>query len=74
MEIFPRYWPFVRGIRHRWIPLTMASDAKFDGFFDRRLNKQLTNNQDAGDLRRHCPHYDVTVMWQHLKILLPDGP
>ena len=26
MEIFPRYWPFVRGI-HRWIPHTKASDA-----------------------------------------------
>ena len=21
------------------------------------------NNGDAGDLRRHCPHYDVTVMY-----------
>ena len=26
METFPRYWPFVMGIR-RWIPLTKASDA-----------------------------------------------
>ena len=26
---FPRFWPFVRGIyRHRWIPLTKASDAE----------------------------------------------
>ena len=21
------------------------------------------NNQDAGDVRRHCAHYDVTVIW-----------
>ena len=26
-NIFPRYWPFVRGI-HRWIPRTNASDAE----------------------------------------------
>ena len=29
----------------------------FDVFFDLRLN-----NRDAGDLRRHTTHYDVTVM------------
>ena len=29
-KYFPRYWPFVRGsMRHRWIPLTKASDAGF---------------------------------------------
>ena len=31
----------------------------FDAFFDLRMNKQ---NRDAGDLRRHCTHYDVTLM------------
>ena len=43
--LFPRYWPFVRGI-HRWpvIPLTKASDAELwcDAFFDLRLNHQLS--------------------------------
>ena len=34
----------------------------FDVFFDLRLNKQLINNGEAGDLRRHSAHYDVTVM------------
>ena len=34
----------------------------FDVFFDLRLNKQLVNNREAGDLRRHRAHYDVIVM------------
>ena len=33
----------------------------FEVFLDLRLNKQV-NNRDAGDLRRHQGHYDVTVM------------
>ena len=34
----------------------------FDVFFDLRLNKRLSKNRDAGDLRRHRVYYDVTVM------------
>ena len=34
----------------------------FDVFFDLRLNKQLKNNREAGDLRRYHAHYDVTLM------------
>ena len=34
----------------------------FDAFFDLCLNKWLMNNREAGDLRRHRAHYDVTVM------------
>ena len=33
----------------------------FDVFFDLRPNKQLRNNGEAGDLRRHPAHYDVIV-------------
>ena len=33
----------------------------FDVFFDLRLNGWV-NNREAGDLRHHCGHYDVTVM------------
>ena len=34
-----------------------------DVFFDLRLNnKGLSKNRDAGDLRRHCAHFDVSVM------------
>ena len=41
---------------------TKASDAKLDIFFVLRLNKRLSKQQEAGDLRRHRVHYDVTVM------------
>ena len=61
METFPRYWPFVRGIHRSPVnsphkgPVTRG----FDVFFDLHLNKQLSN---AGDLGRHCAHYDVIVI------------
>ena len=35
----------------------------FDVFFNLRLNERYwENNREAGDLRRHRAHYDVTVM------------
>ena len=34
----------------------------FDVFFDLRLNENLINNREAGDLRRYRAHYDVIVM------------
>ena len=34
----------------------------FDIFFDLCLNKQLSNNCEAGDLRRHRAHFAVIVM------------
>ena len=34
----------------------------FAVFFDLGLNNGRVNNRDAGDLRRHCAHNDVTVM------------
>ena len=34
----------------------------FDAHFDLRPNRRLRNNREAGDLRRHRAHYDVTVM------------
>ena len=34
----------------------------FGVFFDLCLNKGLINYRDAGDLRRHGAHYDVTVI------------
>ena len=39
-------------------PVTRSVDV----FFDLRLNKRLSNNREAGDLRRHRGHNDVTVM------------
>ena len=58
---FPRYWPFVRGIhRYPQKPETRS----FDVFFDLRLKNGWVNNRNAGDLRRHCAHFDVTVMYE----------
>ena len=61
---FPRYWPFMRGTTgHRWIPLTKASDAEL-WFFSVicTWTNDSANNRDTDDLKRHCAHYDVTVM------------
>ena len=50
---------------HRWIPLTQTSDAELWCFL---WTNGWVNNQDAGDLRRHRAHYDVTVMWCRIVI------
>ena len=34
----------------------------FDVFFNLRLNKWLSKNREAGELRRHLAHFDVTAM------------
>ena len=61
---FPRHWPFVRGIYGRqWIPLTKTSDADLWCFlwFKQAWINHWVNNGEAGDLRRHQAHHDVTV-------------
>ena len=61
---FPRYWPYVRGIHRspvnsphkgQWREALMFSliCAWINGW---------VNNREAGDLRCHHTHYDVTVM------------
>ena len=60
---FPRYWPFVPVTGE--FPSQRPVTRSFDVFFDLRLNKRWVNNRDAGDLRRHCAHYDVIVMSLH---------
>ena len=61
---FPRYWPFLRGI-HR-SPVNFPHQVQW-----RRalmfsvicaLNIRLGKQSEAGDLRRHCVHYDVIIM------------
>ena len=42
---------------HRWFSLPKASDMELCDW-----TIGWANNQDAGDLRRHCAHYDITVM------------
>ena len=61
---FPRYWPFVRGI-HR-SPVKSLHKGQWRGtlmfsLICARMNGWV-NNCEAGDLRRLCAHYDVTVM------------
>ena len=49
---------------HGWIPLTKASDAEL--WFISLIcpwTNGLANNRDAGDLRRHRAHYEVTVIY-----------
>ena len=47
-------------IGHWWIPLVTRS---FDDiFFDLHLNKRLSKQSRHWCLRRHCAHYDTTVM------------
>ena len=65
---FPRYRPFMRGIRRSPAnPITKASDAERWCFFDLRLNKRLSRHRHTSDLTRHCAHYYATVMfgWYH---------
>ena len=60
---FPRYWPFVRGIhRSRWIPHTKASDGALMFSLICVWINCWVNSREAGDLRRHRGHYDVSVM------------
>ena len=61
---FPRYWPFVQGI-HR-TPVNSPHKGQWRGalmfsLIRARINGWV-NNREAGDLRRHRPHYDVIVM------------
>ena len=48
-------------------PSQQAEKRSLDAFFDLRLTNGLVNNRDAGGLRCHLGHYDVTVMkiWLH---------
>ena len=62
---FPRYWPFVRGI-HR-PPVNSPHKGQWRGALMLSLICACwVNNREAGDLRRHRAHYDVTVMWSQL--------
>ena len=75
MEAFPHYWPFVKGIHRspadsphkgQWRGVLMFSliCAEINGW-------GWANSREAGDLRRHRAHYNVTVVirqgaWQLL--------
>ena len=61
---FPRYWPFVKGI-HR-SPVNSPHKGQWRGALIFSLICAWinggVNHREAGDLRRHRAHYDVTVM------------
>ena len=62
---FPRYWPFVRGI-HR-SPVNSPHKGQWCGSLMFSLTyvwiNGWVNSGEAGDLRLHHAHYDVTVMF-----------
>ena len=61
---FPHYWPFVWGIHHSLV--NSPHKGQWCGALMFSLiyawTNSWTNNRDAGDLRCHRAHYDVTVM------------
>ena len=65
-KYFPRYWPFVRGI-HR-SPVNFSHKGQWRGALMFPLIcvwiNGWVNNREAGYLRRHRAHYDVTVMYK----------
>ena len=56
---------------HSWISLTKANDTKLWCFlwYAPWINS-LVNNRAAGDLRRHCAHFDVIVMCRINNVLI----
>ena len=70
---FPRYWPFVRGI-HR-SPVNSPHKGQWRGALMLTLIcvwiNGCVNNREAGDLRRYCAHYGVTVMEELLQVSVP---
>ena len=56
---FQHYWPFVRGIE---FPAQRLVTRIFNVFLDRAWINGWVSNREAGDLRRHRNHYDVTIM------------
>ena len=70
-KLFSRYWPFVRGI-HR-SPVNSPHKGQWRGALMSSLLcawiNAWENNREAGDLRRHRAHCDVTVMSTHCRTI-----
>ena len=71
-KYFPSYWSFCAGNSRITgeIPSRRPVTRSFAVFFYLRLNKRLTWNRDAGDLRRYRGHHDVTVMIWSIAIFM----
>ena len=64
-KLFPRCWPFVRGVHLSPVNSTHKGQwrrALMFSFICARINVWV-NNRGADDLRRHRAHYDVIVMY-----------
>ena len=75
-KCFPRYWPFARGIHGS--PVNSPHRGQWHGasmfpLICAWINGWV-NNREAGDLRCHHTHYDVTVMLHLHLLLLPCIP
>ena len=75
---FPRYWPFVRGTDRS--PVNSPHKGQWSGALIFSLicagTNGCANNRDAGDLRRHRAHYEVSlVVWKcfHGRVLIHHG-
>ena len=69
---FPCYWLFVR-----WYRSALHSPHKgqwFGALMFSLIFAWTVNSRDAGGLRRHRAHYDITVMVQHSHVLSPRYP
>ena len=64
-KLFPRYWPFVKWIHRSWMDFPHKSHWRRAFIFSLicTWTNGWVNNRDAGDLRRHCAHYDVSVLY-----------
>ena len=71
----PRCWPFVRGI-HRY-PVNSSHKGQCRGalifHWSAPWINGWVNNREAGDLRSHRAHYDVTVMLSNFLVALIGG-
>ena len=70
-NIFPHYWPFVRG--NHWSPVNFPHKGQWRGALIRSLIcawvNGWVNNHEASDLSRHCAHYDLTLMDEVYEVL-----
>ena len=64
---FPRYWPCVRGIQRS--PVDSPHKGQWRGPLLFSLIYTWTNNwTNTGDLRRHRAHYDVIMIFTHIRV------
>ena len=73
-KYFPRYWPFVLGI-HR-SPVNSPHKGQWSGALICTWINSWVNTHEAGNLRWHHAHYDVTVMyrWTRTTFEMPKYP